>query len=99
MTRKRRKHDKDLVIHSAFNDDYGTAPKKRVTSPKSPARRVIIVHFDKADCTFSRGRKHPTVVTTADGQRYLDITLVQRCKCGERKITRISRTPIEELPD
>jgi len=93
MTRKRR----SPVIHSVFNADYGTAPR-----PKPPVQRQrgpIIVHTDRSECTFSRGRKHPTIVTTADGQRFIDITLVQRCKCGERKITRISRTPIEELPD
>lgn len=47
-------------------------------------------------CVFSsRGTTHKTYVTDATGQRFVDTTKVQRCKCGERKVSRVSRVPIE----
>ena len=48
-------------------------------------------HATTAECRFGRGRTHRCYVTDASGQKFMDVTLIQRCPCGERKITRVSR--------
>lgn len=81
------------VIHSAFNADYD--PTKRRRGAHRKQRSIPPIHDDISQCTFGKGRIHVTYVTDAEGQHFVDRTRVQRCSCGERKVTRESRVSID----
>jgi hypothetical protein len=49
---------------------------------------------DGSQCHFGKGTTHTCYVTDAEGNRFRDVTRIQRCKCGERKVTRVSREPL-----
>jgi hypothetical protein len=57
------------------------------------------IHANRSQCSFpTRGIKHASI-TTIGTEHFIDITRVQMCACGERLVTRLSRTLIPEAPD
>ena len=80
-------------IASAFNQDW--AEKKSGTIKRRRRIPYRPDHSTGVECSFRRGCKHTCYVTDAEGAKFKDITLIQRCACGARKVTRVSRTPVE----
>jgi hypothetical protein len=80
-----------MQIVSLFNDPWVRKTAKTGRRGTRPA----IIHVEESEHQFRRGTKHTCYTTTADGTHYKDITLVQRCPCGARNVTRVSRTKID----